>query len=270
MKQIRIMAIITALAVMVAIFLGVTTVNTITSTEEQARINRDTAVPVVVATAAIPAYTPITAEMLTIASIPEKYVTASYMRSVDDVIGKLLVNDVPAGQQIVPNMILGDVDSGILADALKEGERAITVSVSDETGLSQMVKHGDRLTVLSTKAESESGTVKSEVLFTGVRVIALGASVSPYAASPDGYSNITLALSPEQVTRLDAAEKSGMIRFIMESSTENPDLIGKEVAVTDSSNGDAFSNASSAAGSNTQKNNTTSNTTTNTTNTTAN
>lgn len=201
---------------------------------------------VVVAATDIPAYTPITSDMVTFKQIPVGYAHPLATRSVEDVVGFVTESAVLAGEELLPSKLkqYGETDSG-LSYVVPEGMRALTIAVDEVSGIAGFLQRGDYVDVISyttttyvpaeapvvadgeTPTEDQLPQTLSTTLVAAqnVRVAAVGKSLSSVSTVEDqaveGYTSVTLLLSPEDVMRVVQGAKSGSIVLILRASGDH-------------------------------------------------
>jgi len=211
--------------------------------QKQVKVEYDN---VVVAAVDIPAFTPVTGDMVTFRQIPQGFAHPLAARTVEEVVGYVTESDIIAGEQLLPAKLkqFGETDSG-LAYVVPAGMRAVTVAVDEVSGVAGFLQRGDYVDVISyttttylpappelaqegTAQASQSGSTVSTTLVAAqnVRVAAVGMSLSGAAAAADdqaaaGYNSVTLLLTPEDVMRVVQGAKSGSIVLILRASGDH-------------------------------------------------
>jgi len=114
------------------------------------------------------------------------------------------------------DIIGGSPDEKGLADAVKPGMRALSISVSGAASVSGMVQPNDRIDVLGTfsfpsdRVQGEMETVTLTVL-QDVTVLAVGNQLSRHSSQrgrrSGGYSTVTLEITPREAEMLVFAEQ---------------------------------------------------------------
>ena len=120
---------------------------------------------VVVAAVSIPAYTPISTEMVTLSQVPLGTSHPLAAHTLEEVIGYVTENDIIAGEQILPVKLkqLGESDSG-LSYIVPEGMRAVTIAVDEVTGVAGFLQRGDYVDVISYITTSYEPTTDTQNL----------------------------------------------------------------------------------------------------------
>ncbi len=213
---------------------------------------------VVVAAQPIPAYTPITPDMVTIKQVPQGSSHPSAARSADEVIGFVTESALITGEEILPAKLKqpGQAESG-LSYVVPVGMRAITIAVDDISGVAGFIQRGDYIDVLAyvsvkvlgfdgmdpelykqmtgqdVPAEDIGVTVESAtvVIAQNICVAAIGKTFANSSSEIEGgYGSITLFVTPEDAMRINHAAKSGILTVVLratgdhEKNTEDPIL----------------------------------------------
>ena len=210
---------------------------------------------VVVAATSIPAYTPITNEMVKYTQIPLGFAHPLAAHSIEEVIGYVTESALIEGEQILPAKLkqLGQTDSG-LSYIVPEGMRAVTVSVDEVSGVAGFIQRGDYVDVITytstsydisaEEAQQDAAAAGEQTEATGasgkpsqgttliaaqnVCVAAVGTSLSNSGATTEeagavGYTSVTLFLTPEDVMRVVQGARSGSIVLVMRASGDHND-----------------------------------------------
>ena len=204
---------------------------------------------VVVAAVDIPAYTPITSDMVTFEQIPQGYAHPLAARSIDEVVGLVTESEIVAGEEMLPSKLkqFGETDSG-LSYVVPEGMRAVTISVDEVSGVAGFLQRGDYVDVISYTSTSYEMTAADQAQADGttettgatqgsvsqsttlvaaqnVLVAAIGTSLSSSSSSEDqtniGYNSVTLILSPEDAMRVVQGSRSGSLILILRASGDH-------------------------------------------------
>lgn len=199
-------------------------------------------VSVVVATTDIPAYSLMSAEMLTVAEVPQGAVPADSVAftNVDEVVGSISLSPIVSGETILSNHLRGQ-ESATVTPGIDENMRAVSIGVTDITGVSNLIRVGNKVDVYFIADDPDnSGQVESTLLLENITVLALdqrvseasmqgdnsdtsGSDVSSSSSSSDSatsYETVTLHVSPEQAARLTASQSKGTIWLSLRNQTD--------------------------------------------------
>lgn len=216
MKKLRIIALVAAFVTALALYRFL---DVISQPEEIPRTS------VVVALADIPENTEITAEMVTTQEVVTEAVQPNAYTDLDTVVGMVAKSEILAGEQVVAGRLaqMGETDTGsdTLAYVVEPGMRAVTVAVSDTTGLAAMLKPGNHVDVIynySYTAADGTAVVESRMILQDIDVLAVGAVLSRGGVDADtGYATVTLMVTPDQAVTLSFTEYTSNLRLILRS-----------------------------------------------------
>ncbi len=189
-------------------------------------------VPVVVAKADIPPKTQISAEMLKVMNVPAEYIQPGALQDINKAVGVVAREQIVAGEQITQRRLFIEGKSGTFSGIIPKDKRAVTVAVTEVTGVAGMVKPGDFVDIIVTFDPNTVGEHLSQIFLQNVKVLAFNRETE--AGSADGGAKketavkmtVTLAVSPEEATRLAVADEKGKIRLAL-----RPYLPGEGVVV---------------------------------------
>lgn len=172
-------------------------------------------VPVVTAGQDIPMNTTVTKEMLVVKDIPEKYVHPEAYRTVEQAVGKTSKIQILKDEQILPNIIADkDKPGNRFSYNISDKQRAITLAVSEVTGVGGYPVVGDRVDILLTR--DNAGTTYTSTMMQYKEILATGSMTVP---TEDGKQKIvptfTLSLSPAEAQQITLAEDTGSIKFTL-------------------------------------------------------
>ncbi len=213
---------------------------------------------VVEASQDIPAYSEITADMVTLVQVPEGSAHPKAARSADEVVGYVTESLIVAGEEILPEKLKrpGESDSG-MSYIIPEGMRAVTISVDEISGVAGFLQRGDYVDVIAfttttyqldetaSDAEEETGSTSTTKPTQGTTVVAAQnvcvAAVGTTLKNPDtttdddgiSYSSVTLFVTPEEAMRVLQGAKSGVITIVLRASGDHTEN-GEGPVVSDS------------------------------------
>jgi len=169
---------------------------------------KTTPVQVLVASQYIPAGSLLKADMVEKRSVPESFVSPGTIRDVRDVEGLMSLTAISAGEPILSNKF-GEGEE-TLALTLNPGYRAYNLEVSETAGVGGLLRPGNHVDLL-TKVEANKRETTAFV-FQDLQVLAVGQKLGGSSRSKKDqgtspadsgtYSNVTLAVTPEQAETL--------------------------------------------------------------------
>lgn len=204
---------------------------------------------IVVAAVDIPAFTPITSDMVTFRQVPLGYAHPLAARTIEEVVGLVTESEIIAGEEMLPSKLkqFGETDSG-LSYVVPEGMRAVTVAVDEVSGVAGFLQRGDYVDVISYTSTSyempaadqaQTGTTETTdpaqnavsqsttvIAAQNILVAAIGRSLSSSTSSTEdqsaiGYNSVTLILSPEDAMRVIQGSRSGSLILILRASGDH-------------------------------------------------
>jgi pilus assembly protein CpaB len=167
-------------------------------------------------------------------------------------VGTVARLSISAGQPITNARIVHPGEQGFLAAALKPGMRAITVGVSEVSGIAGLVFPGDRVDLLLThEVEGVGGAAKrhaSETVLENIRVLAIDQSLNHQIDSSKNPGPVivgktaTIEVSPKQAEMVAVAGTLGSLSLSLRSlaSTEGGTTITDIRDIPDPDRGTTF------------------------------
>ena len=216
MKKIKLLAVLCAAIVGIGLFAFLQVVD-----------RSGAKVEVVVAASDVPQNTILTEGVMEIKTIPEDMMIAGGNSSMETLVGKMAKVDIHAGEQIVADRItgIGDRDASKLAMLVEQGKRAVTIAVDEVTGLNHMIRPGDRVDVIAHVGQIGPGGEEEPTSLTVVENVPVLAvdNVMKSQGKSEGYSTVTLMVTPDQANELDWSENSGSLRITLRTPLDaNP------------------------------------------------
>jgi Flp pilus assembly protein CpaB len=202
---------------------------------------KETMVDVVVATSDIPENQELAATSVMKKTVPlmARPAQAIDWSKADSVVGQKAMRSIPAGDYILMSDVGLSRSSG---NIVGEREWAIAIPQAD-SGISKILKPGDEVAILGTfkidvtvKSEDASQAAKTEkrsgtmVLFPKVRVV----DVVRGRSEETGASEIIVALQPQQVETLIAAQRVGELSFALRRANDETNVNRQDLGIVDS------------------------------------
>lgn len=173
-------------------------------------------VPVVIAKRDIGELESIKESMLEVRNVPKDYRMPGYTTDKKDVVGFIALVPIRKGEQFTNNKIGGLGMRTGLSRQVAPGKRAVSLSVSEISGVSKLIKPGDRVDLIVTMdppGATGKGSQISRTVLQDVPVLAVGKFVTSHVPrrverdesgreivknlqENDTYSTITLEVDP--------------------------------------------------------------------------
>ncbi|SDF02050.1 Flp pilus assembly protein CpaB [Sporolituus thermophilus] len=179
-------------------------------------------VAVVVAKVDIPPKTKITAEMVSETKVPAEYVQPGAVHELTAAVGAIARDRILAGEQIAERRLVIQGKSAGFTGIIPPDKRAVTIAVTEVTGVAGFVKPGDYVDVVATFDQNTVGDNVSQIILQNVLVLA--ANRDAEAGAADGAKDkkdavktatVTLAVTPDEVAQLALAEDKGKVRLAL-------------------------------------------------------
>lgn len=237
MKKVKILAVVSAVATALLLYLFLGSLGRPTATSTMS---------VIVAASDIPANTPITNEMIKTAELPAASVVAGALTDRTKVVGKIASAEIFVGEQLLEAKLVSTGESGnkTLAYAIEPGMRAITIHVDETSGLAYMITPGNKVDIIGefvSTETSDDGSTSSKKSYTtmvleNVAVLAVDNIFSEDGKADSeapGYTTLTLQVTPKQAMVLSAAQFEGQIRVILRSPVDNQETNQESLTLDD-------------------------------------
>ena len=197
---------------------------------------------VLVANRALPVGTIITADSVGYQLWPKEMVQDAYYidgeAEMNKLLGTVVRNPITAGQPLTKGALVAPGDRGFLAAALGPGMRAVTISVSANTGVAGFVFPGDHVDLLLTQTvqvQGDTQTLKStETILRNVRVLATDQTTDTKVE--DGktvvvsFRTVTLEVTPRIAEKIQVAQTIGTLSLALRSLADNQSELDTAIA----------------------------------------
>jgi pilus assembly protein CpaB len=196
---------------------------------------------ILVATRALPVGTIIEPDSFRYAPWPKELVENAYFTKGEadpsSLAGTVVRSPVTAGQPLTQGALVKPGDRGFLAAALGPGMRAVTVSVSAQSGVAGFVFPGDRIDmVLTQQVTGGSGPPlrTSETIVRNIRVLATDQRT--VTEDEEGkkvvqtFSNVTLEVTPRIAEKIAVAQAVGQLSLSLRSIADNTAELERAIA----------------------------------------
>lgn len=195
---------------------------------------------ILVATRSLPVGTILTADSFKYQPWPKDLVqNAYYVKEEADVstlAGTVVRTAITAGQPITQGALVKPGDRGFLAAALGPGMRAVTVSVTNTSGVAGFIFPGDRVDIVLTQTVGGRGPSlrTSETIMRNVRVLATDQrTVSEDAEGKKEvrvFSTVTLEVTPRLAEKIAVAQDVGKLSLSLRSIADNSAELERAIA----------------------------------------
>lgn len=185
---------------------------------------------VLVASQDISRETPITKELLSIKKFPAAFVHPNtiFPQNAETILGQPTRYNIKKGQQLLWSDI-GKGEGG-LSSMLNPGERALTLSVDEVSGIAGTLKPNDRVDILG--IFEAGGKSITKILMQNVTILAVGNELAQGENKDDAemnlaksllqgsYSSVTVAVTQEEAGILTFAQEKGKLVLALRGQTD--------------------------------------------------
>ncbi|SRR5690554_436730 len=197
---------------------------------------------VLVAKRALPVGTILTADAVGYQLWPKEMVQDAYFidgeADMQSLLGTVVRHAVTAGEPVTQGSLVSPGDRGFLAAALGAGMRAVTISVSDKTGVAGFVFPGDHVDIMLTQEVSgdEGAALKTtETILRNLRVLATDQSTETTTndqgkTEVSEFRTVTLEVTPRIAEKIAVADTIGTLSLALRSIADNQTELERAVA----------------------------------------
>lgn len=205
---------------------------------------------VLVAQHALPAGTIITNDAIAFQEWPSKMVADAYFVDgkidMNKLLGTVVRFPITAGQPLTTGSLVAPGDRGFLAAALGPGMRAITITVSEKSGVAGFVFPGDHVDLMLTTAvkvntSTPTGTTvdnrdlyATETILKNLRVLATDQSTDQEINNGKTIVHtahtVTLEATPRIAERIEVAQQGGALSLVLRSLADNQSDLDHAIA----------------------------------------
>lgn len=195
---------------------------------------------VLVAQRALPPGTIITADALSFQAWPGEMVKDAYFiegeADMAKLIGTVVRFAVTAGEPVTQGALVSPQDRGFLAAALTPGMRAITVPISQQSGVAGFIFPGDRVDMMLTQGVGGEGASLqvAETVLRNLRVLATDQVTSQVVvdgqAQPRVSATVTLEVTPRIAEKVTVAQTLGSISFSLRPLADSANDLERALA----------------------------------------
>ena len=197
---------------------------------------------VLVAKRALPLGTIITADAVGYQLWPKEMVQDAYFvdgeADMKKLLGTVVRYQITAGQPVTQGALVAPGDSGFLAAALGPGMRAVTVPVSEKTGVGGFVFPGDHVDMMLTQSISGADGPPlnaTETILRNLRVLATDQKTTT-KTTEDGktivqaFRTVTLEATPKIAEKIAVAQTVGTLSLSLRSLADSQSDLDRAIA----------------------------------------
>ncbi len=197
---------------------------------------------VLVAQRALPVGTIITADSISFQAWPKEMIQDAYFldgkADMNKLLGTVVRFNVTAGQPVTQGALVKPGDRGFLAAALGAGMRAVTIPVSQKTGVGGFVFPGDHVDLVLTqtvRSTDQGESLKaSETILRNIRVLATDQSTETEMVEGKTvvrtFRTVTVEVTPRIAVKVAVAQTIGTLSLSLRSLADNQTELERAIA----------------------------------------
>lgn len=157
-------------------------------------------------------------------AVPDSYILKDNVAP-EDLVGAVLREAVDAGQPVTRGRLVFPGDTGFLAAVLRPGYRAVTIAVSDVSGVAGFVFPGDQVDIILAQAIKMSKEVTRRATITAledVRVLAIDQAIDDRSGAAATGKTVTLEVDPKTAEAVALLPDMGRLSLSLRSLAADP------------------------------------------------
>jgi pilus assembly protein CpaB len=184
------------------------------------------------------------------ASIDPTFITRTSAGSIDDVVkGTVVRSPIVSGQPITSGAIVHGNAAGFMAAMLNPGMRAISITISADSGAGGFILPNDRIDLILTR-KADANRVSSTTILTDIRVLAVDQTFKQDKNTKTVIGKTaTLEVTPGQAEQVAKAQNQGTLSLALRPLTSGETPVASNVSRTSGGHGTSSSDDSDSGGS---------------------
>jgi pilus assembly protein CpaB len=174
---------------------------------------------VVVAAGDIPERSVIQEAMLKTVHMPAELIQSDAIMDLKSAVGKIAKIKILQGDALTAKKLFTDAGMDGFIGGIPYDKRAISISITDTTGVSGFAKPGDYVDVMLITDKARKNTISGEMILQSILLLAINKSSDTVDGKKDAkkeqMSTATLAVSPEEAVQLAVAQSQGTIYLVL-------------------------------------------------------
>jgi pilus assembly protein CpaB len=177
-------------------------------------------------------------------SVDSAFITRNAVPSIDAAVrGTVVRSPLISGQPITNTAIVHANAAGFMAAMLSSGMRAISITISTDSGAGGFILPNDRVDLLLTrKGDGNPPHVTASTILTDVRVLAVDQTFKQEKDTKTVLAKTaTLELTPDQAEQVARAQNQGIISLALRPLTDSDVPVASNSATRNNDGGDQIS-----------------------------
>lgn len=163
--------------------------------------------------------------MMTLQTVPRSEITPQDLTGLGQAVGQVAQVELTQGEVLRDEDVEPPAIGGLVYQ-VNQGKRAMTIAVSDTSGVDYRLLPNERVDVMLVSG-SGSGSATASLILSNLRVLALGppspttAQTSLGTGTATNYATVTLSVTPAQASTLAQAQAQGSIILLARRVCKN-------------------------------------------------
>ncbi len=192
-------------------------------------------VRVVVASRDMPLGTLLRQGDLRMVNYPERDLPKGVVFDTKDAVNRVLLFPMSSNEPVTISKLSGTTTVEGVSSTIEPGYRAVSVQITDVTGVAGLIQSNARVDVLFTRPGSMAEATTS-IILQNVKVLSIGRMASPsQPIDPRAPASkvVTLVLTPEDAQKLELAKNEGKISLSLRNPLDNSQTAASGPITTD-------------------------------------
>jgi pilus assembly protein CpaB len=160
----------------------------------------------------------ISADKLKVIAWPSDSIPQGAFASVEEMIGnaeRKAIKTIEAGEPVLATKITGENSHAGLAGVITDGMRAVTIPVDLVNGVAGFVLPGDRVDIVLTKKNRETGGQSADIIMENVKVLSIDQDAERAVEGAKVAKSVTLETDTAGAQRLALANSVGRLSLLL-------------------------------------------------------
>ncbi len=167
--------------------------------------------------------------MLKTVTLPDELIPVDAMANTHTLVGKIAKVKILRGDTLTEQKVFANPAMAGFTGSIPPDKRAISVAITDITGISGFAKPGDFVDVMLITNKAQKNAITGTMLMQNVLLLAVNKDNSGADEKKDGkkdtMATATLAISPEDTLRLAVSQLEGTIYLVLRPLTPQHSIV---------------------------------------------